>query len=436
MSLVDDILTLVRKGPELLSQMDAFKTNTTSVAKGANASTFQFPCLVSDSISVDMATTLVRTLDKVYATFVQTWLSLHPTIDISLENPLQYIKKFHQNIKFENANDLIIDNDEIPTYMEKVYNGEYKLFINKDKTYGVLFNVADSATKEMMESHREGLREFLSDFDLSDFPNIGNSPYMNINEADDDFINSSDLAQSVIRSRIRKAENDERDMSLKFTDKLRTPQISDRDMKKANDVMPFPMQVRLMGVNDKGQFVQFMDFVIGVKAIMHIVKSNEIVENIARTLQNKNLFFKFLRWTSGEISLMKNIIFDIDNLRMDATNAATQNTPWLPTLKRLKGKKSVTSGLIPNATIVISSYEANYLKEKFGMDVKNPKIAKKIISSLFLMTFIVVDDASSTFEILYDGSDAYQTYSLETLEREISLNSNRLGREIGRMISK
>lgn len=436
MSLVDDILTLVRKGPQLLSQMDAFKTNTTSVAKGANASTFQFPCLVSDSISVDMATTLVRTLDKVYATFVQTWLSLHPTIDISLENPLQYIKKFHQNIKFENAKDLIIDNDEIPTYMEKVYNGEYKLFINKDKTYGVLFNVADSATKEMMESHREGLREFLSDFDLSDFPNIGNSPYMNINEADDDFVNSSDLAQSVIRSRIRKAENDERDMSLKFTDKLRTPQISDRDMKKANDVMPFPMQVRLMGVNDKGQFVQFMDFVIGVKAIMHIVKSNEIVENIARTLQNKNLFFKFLRWTSGEISLMKNIIFDIDNLRMDATNAATQNTPWLPTLKRLKGKKSVTSGLIPNATIVISSYEANYLKEKFGMDVKNPKIAKKIISSLFLMTFIVVDDASSTFEILYDGSDAYQTYSLETLEREISLNSNRLGREIGRMISK
>ena len=50
------------------------------------------------------------------------------------------------------------------------------------------------------------------------------------------------------------------------------------------------------------------------------------------------------------------------------------------------------------------------------------------------MTFIVCDDSTGTIEILYDGDAAFQTYALESIEREISLSSNKLGREIGRMI--
>ena len=34
-------------------------------------------------------------------------------------------------------------------------------------------------------------------------------------------------------------------------------------------MMPYAMQVRLMAVNDKKEFVQFMDFVLGVKTILH-----------------------------------------------------------------------------------------------------------------------------------------------------------------------
>ena len=58
---------------------------------------------------------------------------------------------------------------------------------------------------------------------------------------------------------------------------------------------------------------------------------------------------------------------------------------------------------------------------------------KKIVK--LLMTFIILDEGSQTMDILYQDSSSFETYALETIQREVSLNSNRLANEIGRMIS-
>ena len=50
------------------------------------------------------------------------------------------------------------------------------------------------------------------------------------------------------------------------------------------------------------------------------------------------------------------------------------------------------------------------------------------------MAFMVLDDRTQTMDIMYDHSDSFETYALETVQREISMNSNRLANEIGRMI--
>lgn len=57
------------------------------------------------------------------------------------------------------------------------------------------------------------------------------------------------------------------------------------------------------------------------------------------------------------------------------------------------------------------------------------------MSQLSLIAFVIIDEATGTVNILYDGDSDYQTYSLETLQRQNDLTSNKLGREIGRMIS-
>ena len=439
MGMIDEITGLLRKGPEFASQFDSIKLNTKSVARGANDATFQFPILISNTIPIDMASTIARTMEKTYVGFTQQWLSLNPTIDITLDrNILQYLKKFHRNVTLESVmNELMVKDNEVSTYMEKVEDDEYVLFTNKDQTFGVLFNRADRPTMAMLESHREFLRDFLSDFDVTKIPHVGD---IVMTEADN--TTSADLASAIISGKLREQEEERRDRALKNTNMMKAPQLSDREVKKANDIMPYALQVRLMAVNDKKEFVQFIDFVLGVKTILHPIESDDVIENIERVMKNRSPFFKFLKWTTGEVSLFKNLILNLDEVKSDVINRASGKSPWFSKLKRLKDKKvglhdfTVPHGIIPNTTLVITSYEADYLRNHFSIDVTSAKIARSLVESMFLMAFIIVDEGTGTVDILYDGTSDYQTYSLETLEREVSLNSNKLGREIGRMISR
>lgn len=439
MGMIDDITGLMRKGPELASQFDSIKMNTKSVARGANDATFQFPVLISNTIPIDMASTIARTMEKTYVGFTQQWLSLNPTIDITLDrNILQYLKKFHRNVTVESVmNELMVKENEVSTYMEKVEDDDYILYTNKDQTFGVLFNRADRPTMTMLESHKEFLKDFLSDFDLSKIPHVGDTM---ITEAEE--VTSADIASAIINNKLREKEDMRNDRNLKNTNMMKAPQLNDREVKKANDMMPYALQVRLMAVNDKKEFVQFIDFVLGVKTILHPVESDDVIENIERVMQNRSPFFKFLKWTTGEISLFKNLILNLDDMKADAVNKASGKSPWFSKLKRLKDRKvgvhdfTVPHALIPNATLVITSYEADYLRNHFAIDVTNGKTARRLVESMFLMAFIIIDEGTGTVDILYDGSSNYQTYALETLEREVSLNSNKLGREIGRMISR
>ena len=434
MGMIQDITSLMRKGPELASQINSVKINTKSIAKGAKDSTFQFPCLVADSASIDMATTVARTLDQVYASFTQTWLSMNSMFDITIDpTPLSYLRKLHQNLKLEGVENLEVSPDDINSYMEKVYDGSYRLFMNEDKTYGVLFNVADKPTFEMMNAHKDLLKEHMSDFDLS--------PIEPLDVVEEKAPTTGDFANAIIQGQINKNTLDQGVQRAKMSEKNQAPRLVDRDFKKSNEMVPYGIQVRLIAVNDKKEFVQYVDFIVGVKTILHVVTSEDVIENIARALQNKSVAFKFLRWTTGEISLFKDIILNINDMKFDAVNKANGNSPFFSTLKRLKKKKfgvsniTVPHGVIPNATIVITSYEANVLQDKYAINVRDEKIARKLIDALFLMSFIILDEGSNTVSVLYDGDDSYQVYALETLERDNALNSNKLGKEIGRMIS-
>lgn len=437
MGMIDEISALLRQGvnaannvmqygPSITSQIDAIKPNTKSIVRGAKDATFQFPCLISDTIPIDLANTLVRTLDRVYADLTQTWISMHPIMDMSLDpTPMSYLKRLHQNIRLESVQE---DDGEIfEKCVEEAYNGEALLFMNKNKTYGMLINGADNASKAMLESHKEYLREYLSEYDIAPFA-----------EADSDMTNAYDLANNIMDSRLNQIEKDKRKDNMLFTQKREAPKLLDRDVKKSNDITPYGIQVRLIAKNEKNEFFQYIDFIVGVKAVMHPIRSDEIITNIQRSIQNKSVVFKFLKWTTGEISLFKNIILNMDELKMDASN---RNNRWFPTLRRLKKRKfglhdiTVPHGVVPNATLAISSYEADYLENNLSINIRDANVAKRVMNNLFLVAFVIIDEATGTLNILYDGDSAYQTYSLEMLERENTMSSNKLGREIGRMIS-
>ena len=130
----------IRKGPEVISSLGGLKPNMKSMTHGVKDSTFQFPCLISDTISLETATTTTRVLDRKYAELTQSWLSLNSMFDVTIDpTPVSYLKKFHTNINFESVNNLLVDDDEVESIIKYcTMKNELEFMIN---TFNMLNNI-------------------------------------------------------------------------------------------------------------------------------------------------------------------------------------------------------------------------------------------------------------------------------------------------------
>ena len=409
----------------------------------AKDATFQFPMIIPKSCPIDMATACTRMMDRVYAGYTQIALGNNSTMNMALDSsPTQFLKRFHQNIKFEQAiADLAVPEDEREAYMEKAYNGEYRVFADPDRKFFMLFNAADKKLGMMLESNREGLKPYLSEINMSkQMRDIFESGYEEeYTEAESDETNAEDLTQALLDGKLKQQQLADRralaDIAKNNAAALRGPQLTDGDIKRMNDMTPYAVQIRLSVVNSADEFVQYMDIVVGIKTVLHLVDTDDMISNLEKALQNRSGLFRFLRWTTGEISLVKDLLLNMDDLRFDAANQNAGKSPLFGNLKRMKRRGVGMNGLIPNATLLVTSYEVDHMKNTYGIDMREESVAKKLMEGLDLMTFIICDDGAGTVDILYDGDATFQTYALESIEREVSMNSNKLGREIGRMIA-
>jgi hypothetical protein len=425
----------MRFGPELTNDLREVKMNTRSVARGAKDSTFQFPMLVDDSIPVDMTGTIGRTFDYIYANFAQSWISMNSTYDMTLNpSPFSYLKKLHQNVKFEG---LEVEPNDVESYMEKVYDGSYRLYMNESNTFGVLFNVADKPTKLMLEANRDQLRDPHSGLNLREVVDV-------TAKAVKDYQDAVSRENKEYRDQTMHELNYAKGMrDLKYGDPkaAKGPKLTNQKVEKLNDMTPYGLEVRLIAVNDQNQFVQYVDIVLGIKTVIHPVQADDLIDNIGRAVQNKSLAFKFLRWTTGELSLIKDLILNMNEMRNDAFNRSSK-TPFFSKLKRIKNRRfgidmfGSPHFVIPNSTIVVSTYVVDKLNESMGIDLRNPATAKKTVDSLFLMGLVILDEGTGLVSVMYDGDTQFQNYTIDGLEKDRMLNSNKLGNEIGRMIAR
>lgn len=461
---LDDLHTIMKAvsaGKDTVS-----KYQRKSIARGGLDGTLQFPLIISDGTPIDEASVLGRFFERTYAAFVQQYLSMNSTVNIGIDrNPEMYLKRFHQNVKLEKtAEDFYKEYcigaepgveevyESYDKLMERVYDGSTVCYVNESCDKALVFNFSENFSREIYESNKEDLEEALACIDMRPFPNVGNSPFYEappLAPLSDENINGY-MAQKAIDAKFardaesRRAANDMNKETHKaiIAYQGKVPVLTDADVKKSNDMQPYTMQVRLMAVNDENEFVQFMDFLVGIKVVLHLVKSEEMIVNIAGAIQNNNKIFNFIRWTTGEKKLFKDLLLHINEVKLDVANNSRGASKWWPTLKRLKqtanAQKAFFSrtSMLPNATLAITSYELDVLSKQYGCNMRDVRIAKALMDGLFLMNFVIIDEGTRTIEVLYDQETSFQTYALESLEREVSLSSNRIGKEIGRMISR
>jgi hypothetical protein len=167
----------------------------------------------------------------------------------------------------------------------------------------------------------------------------------------------------------------------------------DSDVKKANDLAPTLMTVRIL--KEMGEDSKYVSFVCGVKAVIHPVNSDDMIDHITSALRERGKLFRFLQWTTGEISFFKDLVFNIDQAKKDIKEIRSgKASTWWRALKNIKASRRFhkwtrTGPVLPNATIVISMDEVEYIKSNHGFDLMEEELGEKILKAYNLIQFIM-----------------------------------------------
>ena len=182
------------------------------------------------------------------------------------------------------------------------------------------------------------------------------------------------------------------------------------------------MQVRIL--KERGEDSKYITFVCGVKAMIHPVNSDDMVDHIVSAMQERGKLFRLLQWTTGEISFFKDLVFNIDQAKKDIKEIRSgKASTWWRALKNIKASRRFhkwtrTGPVLPNATIVISMDEVDYIKSNHGFDMLEEENGEKLLKAYNLMQFVIVDPSSEVVYFMADGDTRYRTVTYKGLERQ------------------
>lgn len=421
---LNDIIGIIKDIPEASKDMNFFtnwskKKTYSSISKQALQGTLQFPTLVTAAMDIETAQNITKALERQYSTFAQTVFSMTPTQQYSKDfDATEYLRQFHQNTGIKT------DRFDVMNTVKDIVADNYNVFAADNMIiYSATYESV--STPKLVADNKKQLRDLLESvrtdvlnnkyvpktatlYNFND-PEL-NHKYNTVTEADEpDTINT---ANTILTNR----------------QKFRTVDLSkdilkDNDVKKANELIATTLHVRIRLVNKDDIDVGVVDFIVGIKCTMHVIKSNEMITNLVSACNNNDKVFNFIRWYTGEISFFKDFLFHIKDVKHDVSSQSKGSSPWWITLKRrkamakLKDSTFTKNRLLPNATIVVTAEEVEYIKSEYGFDLMNDVFINKIMNAYYLLGFVVVDSATQIAHFMFDGQRSFQSVTFSALEK-------------------
>lgn len=426
-----------------------------SIARMANEGILQYPVIVSRAIDIETMMMVSKALERNYASFAQVAFSMHGVMDYrTTTSPAEFVRLFHQNQGVKNP--VFKDTDMMSkltnAYATESFADDYSVYENDNM---ILFGgVFEDATGKIVNLNRDQLFTVAEHLDTTVLNDKFNPKRKNVLYN----FSNPELSQKYNSVQPLKEASDmderkfayQRDLDdIKLADAefkrnsidLNRNMLSDNDAKKANELIPTVLHVRVKVKDENGGDAGILDFNIGIKAVMHPVKSNEMITNLVAVCNNKDKLFNFFRWTTGEISFFKDFVLDVNEMKTDVSNKSAGASNWWIALKRRansnKIRKSLpgTNQLLPNSSFVVTMDEVNFINDKYGYNVMDPIFLDKIMKTYFLLGFVVVDNASQIVHFYFDGQTDFESISFSGLEKENS-SSERKFKEMLKVINR
>jgi hypothetical protein len=200
-------------------------------------------------------------------------------------------------------------------------------------------------------------------------------------------------------------------------------------VQKANEAVPSMVIINFISTLDGGHTVS-SSAVIGVKAVLHYVSSEEMINRIILKNSDKSGLVNFIRATTREISFFKDFLFAVKRAKIDAiakSGRGSNSKIWKilelrahkSDLNRAAGKNNTDCAAI--TSIILSKAEVELIKKEHRIDLMKVGTLIGIMRGYNLMCAVIVDDVAERVDFLYDdGEKQFETLSFMSLEREDS----------------
>lgn len=394
--------------------------SNTSLTKLAKDSIFQFPVIISASIDNDEIFVMAKSLERSYASMMVSVISLSNYVDLTKYGKedylINFLRRFHSNT---NIGGNIIASESISISEANILPQENVVGVNIASLWDSVYESVDNESINDMYRPYNRTKHILENaLEESMTVKIGDSkdPKITINNAD---------AISKLG-----------DKNTAYTDKDGNTKAIRGGATKPNQVVKSdymtdmaPTMINVTVVADatgKGA-TWTQSVVIGIKAMVRMVKSGIMINNMMDAFKDRGLF-KWLSWTKGEISTAE-LIFGAGKAMQDGY-AAGKGDNWLKTLRERKMMQGINKilgkRLLPNASIIITESEAIAIHDALGIDVHNPADVKKMMNRYFLLAFGIYDTENKLLDIMYDGESQFSTESIRELAAKNKKDTNLL----------
>ena len=217
----------------------------------------------------------------------------------------------------------------------------------------------------------------------------------------------------------------------------------DMEFKKANDLVPTMLHMRIYPLTDENTSGgEAFDFVLGVKCQLHPITTTQMVTELARGIKNNDTLFNFIKWTTGETKFFRDFLFAVDQQKADAYQSVRgDNVALIVASKRRKNIAKVwnrfdDNPLTPILSILVSNEDMEILRDEFGYDTeKMPTLITTLMRNFYLLGFMKINNTSEQVDILIDGQQHPQTQLLSTLAKE-NTKDDKTFKEVMKIVGK
>lgn len=535
--------TALKHGGDIYKATKPYRTAGKSIIAAAKGNLFEFPVFISSSVQLDYATATSSLLEQVYASYVQTALSLNPVIDKSqIDNGTPFSKfmsdtnryveytemdyahdAVHNEFELEDGSFLEFDMMSIEDadgrvileqynkrplsefdhyFQEASYDDERNRRNDLDHAQQRIdalnrqieqLNMAVSALnsqntvehggeleplftqlshyEDQLHDYNDNLDRLEHDLDTRQDELNRTQQHLrqskeraneleqlrNLKKQIDDANREFKLAKKKFKYQKERDKHDderrdkerkedwERDVKFKYA--VKAPEMLDETkIKKLNTMKPLMMNASFHVAADDGHISEAINYIVGVKTFNRIIDADTLPEVVKYPLKEMNAVARKAKWRAGELKFFRDIVFKIKQKKQTAVDSRDPKRKWYrrlyelahmtgdaPTKAAIKGKNVALSvvksqieqdfdyGIIPNASLIISSADVSNIKAQTGIDLLKGSTATKFCKELFLIALVVVDIEAESIKILLpDNHSDYEVHSIASVNKQLA----------------